>query len=269
MQHIKIFTAMLFVTLFFFGCKDSGTVPTVPEEEKPTITYIGEQPIPPSLAKKQTTLKLNGVMGTMLTETYLGKSVYGHAYFGTLPNTIDMGTVTVNNDTLYKNNLLLGNLFYTSVSFDFKKPRALDSLEFNRAIHTWNVSGNEAITGFQTSIQSPNNFEILQPTQGKTISKAEGISLEWSEGSNSTDDNVLIIISSISTDRTTYPPKVNTVFKEVPNTGKYIFSSNELTEISGFTTIKIVKFNHNITTHQENSYLVVSEIVKTVDVNVE
>ncbi len=250
MKHLKYLTISLILLFTFVGCDKL----TDPEETIPVSANSSGQPMP----KFANSTNIGGVMATILYEipsTFAGvpavSLTMGYSSFGKL---VDAGTVMVNDNTLGKNTTG-GKVFYMTPSAG--SVTGLTGVYFNISYHNWSVSGKNDIPTISGRVSSPRKFNVSTPTANSTISKANDLKVTWTGGSSSSTEKILLVLIALDKNKTSFTAE------ELANNGSYTIPSSKLS--SGKVMLQVVKYRYATVSKSDKDYIIVSEIVKTVN----
>ncbi len=243
----KIISLLTLVVLVFIGCSKKEN-PVEPTNNNQGTNPSG-QPIPTFSGSN------NGVLATISYQQIVsGFSVdlsVGFAKFG--DNGVDAGNVSVNGTAIGKM-VNAGNTFYMAPS----QTNPVFTLDFNGATHNWNVQGGNGVTGFTGSVTSPRAFTVTAPTTNATVSKSAGFNVTWSGGSSS---KVMIVLASQSG---------NGYFasSELSDNGSFNVAASNLGNFNGPALLQVVKYNYTSKESGGKNYILVSEIVRSINLTV-
>ncbi|MBI5807715.1 MAG: hypothetical protein HZA74_04875 [Ignavibacteriales bacterium] len=256
MKKIKSLSIMLLIiALTFSGCKkaDNPTEPTTTTD----ITNPTGQPMP-SFANQTDVL---GVMASVYY--YMAVPIAGLPDIATsaasaiFNNGVDAGAVTVNNYTLGKLNAG-GKIYYMAP--DVNNPMNQLNLSWNGATHSWNVAGGNGIPAISGSVKSPFDYSVSQPTANASVTKANGITVKWTNTSSTTKTLVQIVNLKDKGQAK--------VYQELADNGSFTIPAADLSSFSGDCMLFVVKYNYNILTVSGKKYVLVSEVVKSINIKV-
>jgi hypothetical protein len=243
---------LLLITLLlipFLGCKkDENPVSPNPPGGSGNTNPTG-QPIPTFSETN------NGVLVTInYQQNVFGLTVdmaMAFARFG--ESGVDVGNVSVNGNQVGK--VTAGNSTHYIVPNQSTPDLTLD---FNGTVHNWTVQGGNGVTGFTASVTSPRSFNVTAPANNATVSKASGFNITWSGGSSSR-----VMITLVSQSGGGY-----FVASNLNDTGSYGITPANLSNFSGSALLQVVKYNYVVKESGGKNYIVVSEIVKTLNIYV-
>lgn len=254
MKKIKFLSIVLFVlAITFSGCKKESN-PTEPTTTT-DITNPTGQPMP-SFANQTDII---GVMATVYY--YMAAPIPGLPDIATsaataiFNNGVDAGAVTVNNNNLGKLNA--GGKFYYMAP-DVNNPMNQLNLSWNGATHSWNVTGGNGIPAISGSVKSPFDYSVSQPTANASVTKSTGLQVKWTNTSSTT--KMLIQIVNVK------DKGQAKVYQDIADNGSFTIPSADLSSFSGDCMLFVVKYNYNILTVSGKKYVIVSEIVKSVNI---
>ena len=248
----------LMLVISFSGCDKKDDLNPVSPGTNTGNSNPSGQPIP-------TIPGVNGVLATIqfgYTISGFGTIDYamGFAQFGTTSG-VDAGAVSVNNNNI--NKMTSGSSVYYS-SFSQSNPQTLQNVNFNGSNHTWSVAGGNGVPQFQASVSSPSDFNIISPATNSTISNQNALQVQWSTGSSGSQDSVIVLLTSASSQQTT--PYISSI---VGNTGSYTIPSNSVKTFSGSVILHVVKFRYNVHNASSKYYALISEIVRFVNLTLQ
>ena len=247
--------SFVFAIFSFVGCDIVDDNPIEPGGNQDG--RISGQPLP-TFSYIQ---NMNGIMATIqfgYSIPVIGSIDYvmGFARFGT--NGIDAGSVSVNGENINKQ--FEGSQIYYN-SFNSASPQSLQNVNFNNSNHSWAVTGSGSLPAFNASVVSPTSFNITKPNLNATVSKQDGLNVQWSGGSSASQDSVMIVVVP-----TTQQQQTPFVSRLIPNNGNHTISTAELINLSGACMLQVVKLRYRIHTATDGkNYVVLSQIVETVN----
>jgi len=242
-----IFVIML-MAIVFISCSKKEN-PIEPPANNNSGGNPSGQPIPTFTGTN------NGVLATIsYQQTVSGFNVdlaVGFAKFG--DNGVDAGNVSVNGTAIGKM-VNAGSTYYIAPS----TTNPVFTLDFNGAVHNWNVQGGNGVTGFTGSVTSPRAFTLTAPANNATVSKASGFNVTWSGGTSS---KVMVVLASQSG---------NGYFasSELNDNGSFNIASTNLTNFNGPALLQVVKYNYTSKESGGKNYILVSEIVRSINLTV-
>jgi len=182
----------------------------------------------------------------------------GFAQFG--QTGIDAGSVSVNDNDLGR---IENGSTVVYNSFSPTSPTTLDDISFDGSDHTFIVSGSTGVPAMTQTVRSATSFTLTTPVANSTIQKASGITVQWSGGSASSDEHVLIAISPSENDRFAY------VREEIPNTGSYTIPAADLAPYSGQVTLHVARYRYVSQNHGGKEYFAFSEVAKQLSITLQ
>ncbi len=181
--------------------------------------------------------------------------IMGFASFGSEESA---GSVSVNGNELGKSDYD-GKVYYMSPGLGSFE--SLTNVEFDGSEHLWEVSGEGNVPAFSGSVESPNDFEVLSPSADSVINKSNGLEIQWSgSGGNS---KMLFVIVGLDNDNDPY------IEQDVPDNGSHTIPASALNGFSGKVLIQIVKYKYNFASAGGKQFAMISEVVKSVGVNLQ
>ncbi len=243
-NHIALFCLIL-IPLFLSSCKDAPTAPT------PNEIYSESSGHPlPDLSEID---NLGGLLGTFLIKQDLGSDVESaFARFG--EEGLDAGDVEVNGYNLPWR-IVDAALVYSS-SAGTPPPVNIPNVRFDGSDHVFSVEGSIDIEAFGITVESPEDFLLQEPTLLATVKQSDGLEVVWTGGSASSEERLLISITSADNNRST------TYFStDVPNTGSYSITAGNLEAVSGSVLLNVTKYRTASESVSGRTYVAVSEII--------
>lgn len=237
---------MAFSLLFLVtSCKDAPNAPT-PQE---SYANSSGQPLPDISDIDN----IGGVLGTYLIKQNFGISIeQAFAQFGATG--VDAGEVSLNGYTLAQQ-LVNGSFIYSS-SGSSTPTVDIPGVNFDGSDHEFNVEGNGNIPALTVSVPGATDFLLLKPLLASQINRADGLDIQWTGGSATSDERVLISITSTASNQAT-----TFISKDVPNSGSYSFSAADLGTISGSVVLNVAKYRMETLDVSGKTYVAVSEVV--------
>jgi hypothetical protein len=260
----NIFTILLLVLIaliFTTGCSsDDDSNPTEPNNNNQPgeLTSVGGQPVPTGIASEN----FNGVMATVAYDFQTLPSLPAVTLtlaFASFGEGVDAGAVSVNNNDVGKMSES-GTTFYTSPS-PTNPTATLSGVNFNGSAHSWSVAGGNGIPALSGSVNSPTQFNLTSPANNATVSKSNGFDVTWTAGGTGGSEVLVMIIDMSSSDD---------VFAVdgLDDDGSYSVSASSLSNISGEAMLQVVKYTYSGLNSGGKDYYIISEIVKSVTINV-
>ena len=261
----NLYNTIFIVSLILFfatGCSsdDNDSNPTEPSNNNKAgaPSSLNGQPAPSGIASEN----FNGVMATV---NYEYETIPGFPAvsltlgFASLADGTDAGAVRVNNNSLSKQSES-GSTFYTSVS-QTNPTATLSGVNFDGSAHSWSVAGGNGIPALSGSVNSPTQFSLTSPANNASVSKSSGFDVTWSAGGTAGTE-VLIVVIDLSSAESAFS------VDGLEDDGNYTVSSSSLDGISGEAMLQVVKYTYNGINSGGKDYYVISEIVKSVTINV-
>jgi hypothetical protein len=243
----KIISVLTLVAIVFIGCSKKEN-PVEPGTNNQGTNPSG-QPIPTFAGSN------NGVLATIsYQQTVSGFNVdlaVAFAKFG--ENGVDAGNVSVNGTAIGKM-VNAGNTYYIAPS----QTNPVFTLDFNGATHNWNVQGGNGVTGFTGSVTSPRAFTVTAPVNNATVSKSSGFNVTWSGGTSS---KVMIVLAAQSGGG-------YFTSSELSDNGSYNINASNLGNFNGPALLQVVKYNYTSKESGGKNYILVSEIVRSINLTV-
>lgn len=244
----KSISILVLIALVLISCSKKENPVEPPNDPKPGGNPSG-QPIPTFTGTN------NGVLATIsYQQTVSGFNVdlaVAFAKFG--DNGVDAGNVSVNGTAIGKM-VSSGSTYYIAPS----QTNPVFSLDFNGTAHNWNVQGGSGVTGFTGSVNSPRAFTLTAPANNATVSKSSGFNVTWSGGTSS---KVMIVLASQSGNGYYATNELN-------DNGSFNISSANLGNFNGPALLQIVKYNYVSKESGGKNYILVSEIVRSINLTV-
>ncbi len=254
-KNLLLYVVPMALLIVLSGCKKDDSNPL---DSNINTTQSPTQPMP----SFGSTADFNGVLSTIMYDMDAPipgiPPVQMTSAFASLgaQGGVDGGNVAVNSAPLGK---LVVSGKTTYMAPDPNNPTAsFDAIYFNGSNHSWSVSGGNGIPGFGGSVKSVSNFNMVSPASNASVSKSGDLSVIWNGG---TTNKVLIQITSISNGNTK-------VYQELFDNGSYKIPSADLSALGGSCLLYVVKYNYNLLTVSGKKYAIISEIVKSVKINV-
>ncbi|MCX7611358.1 MAG: hypothetical protein N2043_07220 [Ignavibacterium sp.] len=246
----KIFIVFSLILIGLIGCKkDENPVSPSPGGQNTNPTG---QPIPTFSEAN------NGVLASIkYKQNVMGFPIEMKMAFANLgEGGKDAGNVYVNTTQLSK--VTMANTTYYMAPYQ-NSPEP--NIDFNGQTHRWEVGGNSAsgIPSFFVDVVSPTNFQIIEPAANANVSKSSGFTIRWG-----TATNTKIMINLTST-------VGNAVFTKVdlPDNGSYSITAQDLSRFpAGKALLQVVKYRYSIKSVDGKNYIAVSEIIESIDVNI-
>ena len=250
MKRAFLFIAALSL-LAVSSCKDAPTEPNVTE---PSFSQIYSQVSGVLVPNLDNLGEIGGVMGTFLIKQNIGTNVteLATAQFG--KTGVDVGIVDVNDFILSKQ--LVGNRLYYTSTDGLNPTTDIPDLDFDGSDHYFLADGNNDIPEIDTWVESAIDFDLDKPQLLGVYNRSNGLEVEWTGGSIGSDERILITISSTANNQSE-----TFLSKDVPNTGSYRLTPNELSTISGSVVFTLAKYRIKADVIQNKTYVTLSEII--------
>ncbi|MGE3801017.1 MAG: hypothetical protein AB7H80_08360 [Candidatus Kapaibacterium sp.] len=240
-----ILCGMAISLLLISSCKDAPNEPT-PQER---YANSSGQPLPDISDIDN----IGGVLGTYLIKQNFGISIeQAFAQFGTTG--LDAGEVSLNGYPLTQQ-LVNGSVIYSS-SGSSTPTIDIPGVVFDGSDHEFTVVGSSDVPAVTVSVPGANDFLLLKPLLASQINRADGLDIQWTGGSASSDERMLISISSTASNQTT-----TFISKDVPNSGSYSFSTADLGNISGTVVLNVAKYRMGTVDVSGKTYVALSEVI--------
>ncbi|MFA6598761.1 MAG: hypothetical protein WCS69_13640 [Ignavibacteriaceae bacterium] len=256
-SFLFLLTAFLAVTFFFVGCNKATNNPT--DNTDTTTTTKTDQPIPTfpgSIDGEVTTIQFTYTIPNLPAPLNTISVDMGFANFGA---GTDAGTVTVNGKAVAKNTSS-STIYYNSFSTTSLASLGLD---WDGAIHTWNVTGAGSTPAFTIDVTSPTEFTVNTPTTSTVASKSSALNIAWTGANATSADSMMIVLVPTSGSGTTFTATTNN------KTGSYTIASSSLSGFSGDVLLEVVKYRYAMKTVNSKTFVGVAEIVNTVNFKIQ
>ncbi|MEE9432404.1 MAG: hypothetical protein V3V16_15260 [Melioribacteraceae bacterium] len=255
MKYIRLTTIILALLIFTVSCQEDS--PNEPNSNGPSNS--SGQPMP----KITESSDINGILATIYYDFDAGLPgvpaiglAMGYAQFGTM---VDGGTVAINNTELDKNTQG-GSVFYIKPGPG--STAQLNDVSFNGSLHKWNVSGSGNILEFEGDVKSPSKFNVTAPKNNTTISKSNDLNITWVRTGLS-DEKILINLISLNDSKSIVTEQ------DLTNNGSYKIASSKLSSLSGKVMVQIVKYRYKEISANDKTYLIISEVVKSLTLTIQ
>lgn len=248
----SLFIILIAAIISFNGCKKDESTPTEPGNGGNTGGNPSGQPIPNITGDEF------GVLAAIqygYTVPFVGSIdiAMGFASFGTNGD-LDAGTVKINDSSLTKQTS--GSSTYYTTLNPTNPTASLSNVRFDGTSHNWSVSGSANVPAFTASVASPRTYTIANPAANATVNKTSNLSVTWT-GNLGGSDSMMCVISSGSS---VYTSGV------IPNNGTLTVDKSNFSAMSGAGLVQLVKFRYSIATVSSKRYVLIAEIVKSVNV---
>ena len=238
MKQLNLWLLSLLL-LPFLSCKDAPSPPALQENYSDVVMA----PLPDLSGYGV----IDGICATYLVKTPFGfDAVEAHAQFGA--KGLYAGNVDVNGFILTQATVR-GTLFYSASGLDAPE------INFDGTNHQFSASGGNEIPPIEVNVTSAKDFLLMTPQTSDEIDRDGGVEIVWSEGSDNSEERMLISITPLGGD-TVY------VERDVPNTGTYTITTDDLQQVpSSFPVIlNVVKYRLNSQEISGSTYIGLSEV---------
>jgi hypothetical protein len=266
---------LLAASVLSAGCFGEDETPTAPSAPANPSGNATGQPIPTVNAGN-----VNGVMATIqfgyaLPIVIPGQPAtsidvkMGFAQFGAPGSSgVDAGNASVSGNTVGKVTQN-GSTIYIA-------PNAQDPTSFtdgglnltfsNANAHQWTVAGGNGIPALNSlGTTSPNNFTINQPANNSTVNKSGGLTMQLSSGGAGDSVIVLVAPSADQGGAGSGTP----VIRQGLSGNSITISGSELGNLSGPCIVQVARYRYRVTAVGGSNYVVIAEVVKTVNIRLQ